>query len=183
MPFALTSRVWALWSFPPAVRTRVETRVLMRDPARRSVTAFMAGQSAHLLYTKAAIWTRDSGLLPARARNERGVSDSGALGASGRHDQSLLHGRHVGSAEFGFHFVQLVRLLRLVVGLNEQLHGERIVLVIFQMSDSVLIFLLIHQQCASSALVGTLNHTVAASAGHGLQFVERLVSQRNVPGS
>jgi len=43
------------------VRTRVETRVAIRVPERRSVSVFMQAKNAHLLYTKWTNGSRNSG--------------------------------------------------------------------------------------------------------------------------
>ena len=98
------------------------------------------------------------------------------FGASGRHDQGLLHGRHIRTAELGLHLVQLIRLLGLVVGLNQQLHSERIVLVFFEMSDRVLVFLLIHQQRSRGSLIGTLDDAVAAAIRQLFEFFQRFLA-------
>src|SRR5579863_1700569 len=74
------------------------------------------------------------------------------LRADFRHHQRLLHCRQVRSPELGFHLVQLVGFHRLIVGLHQEFHGERIVFVFFQMGDRVVVFLLIHQQRTYRAL-------------------------------
>ena len=94
--------------FPVEVRTRVGTRVEMRVPARRSVLAFIRGQSAHLLYTKAQVGRGAPGRLG--AREFRLALDVRTLGAGRGDDQRLLHGGHVRAAQLGFDFVQLVGL-------------------------------------------------------------------------
>src|SRR5262252_6657044 len=98
--------------------------------------------------------------------NEGGL-DHGTLGAGCWHDQSLLHCRYVSSSQLGFDFVELVRLLGLVIGLDEQFHRERVVLVFFKMGDRILVLLLIHQQRSRGSLVGALNNAVTAAVGHG----------------
>src|ERR1039458_6484908 len=89
----------------------------------------------------------------------------GPLGAGCGDDHGLLHGRHVGAAKLYFHLVHLVGLVGLVVGLHQQFHGERIVLILFQVRDGVFVFLLFHEQSPRCAVVRTLDHAVAAAVG------------------
>ena len=99
------------------------------------------------------------------------------LGAGGGNDQGLLHGRNIGSAEFGFHFVQLLGLVGLIVGLHQQLESEGIVLILFQLGDRFLSFLLVHQKSAGCAMVRTLNHVIAGTTGERFELLQSLLGQ------
>src|SRR5215831_20618064 len=113
-------------------------------------------------------------------RMERGGLDYGALGAGCWHDQSLLHCWYVSSSQLGFDFVELVRLLGLVIGLDEQFHREGVVLIFFKMGDRILVLLLIHQQRSRGSLVGALNNPVTAAVGHAFELLERFLGHRFV---
>ena len=61
-----------------------------------------------------------------------------------------------------------------------ELQGKGIVLVLFQMRDGFLVFLLVHQRASGRAMIRALNHAVAAAVGHSFQLLQSLVGQRLV---
>ena len=74
--------------------------------------------------------------------------------------------------------MQLVGLVGLVVSARQQFHCEGIVLVFLKVRDGILVFFLIHQYGSGGAVVRTLNDPVAAGGSHGLELLERLISQQ-----
>src|SRR5581483_2926647 len=98
--------------------------------------------------------------------------------AGGRDYQGLFHRWIICPPQLDFDFVQLLRLRSLVIRLDEQLHGEGIVLVFFEVRYGFFVFFLIHQQGSGSALIRSLDHAIAAAVGQGFEILESLVSQR-----
>src|SRR6202050_773787 len=210
MPFALTSRVWALTSeftAPPRTRTGRVAITLSRE--RRSTLDFI-NPTCHSRARRGILvlerTTRDAagkhrdrslslGMTARRfavafdsidqtCRCVTGGVRSGlhfrTAEARSRYYDRLLHSGNVGASQPGLGFSELVGPIGLVIGLHQKFHGEGILLVFFEVSDGCVKLLLIHEQSPSRSVVRTLDDAVATAGSEGLELLQRLIGQRLV---